>query len=317
MCNMNPGTSILLLSKISHVETYIFIAFHSFFCYNLYNVYLTAENCVCGETGFIMADDSIRFISSGVGLIRCGGLYPSRKNDYNELLYVTGGCLYICEDYSQYRVGEGELILLGRSRRRYGFRECDTDTRFRRVIFGGDTGETYMSANGRRLFTPAHPERLQRLLDMLSLYGGLPEYPADALDSILHLVLVELFVYGIQRDDNETRRAVLCGSVCDYIRVHGGAIKPSQVAAHFGHTVRYLTGIFRGFYSKGIKAYTDAVRLAGIKELLGSGITLSETASSTGFASVKAMQNFFRYQTDMTMREWSGEAGTRKEDNRE
>jgi AraC-like DNA-binding protein len=75
--------------------------------------------------------------------------------------------------------------------------------------------------------------------------------------------------------------------------------------------VKYLTWIFRSFYSKGVKAYTDAVRLARIKELLGSGISLSETAAGTGFASVKAMHNFFRYQTNMTIREWNGETDKR------
>lgn len=255
-----------------------------------------------------MVDDIIRFISSGSGIIRCGGVYPSRKNDYSELLYVTGGCLYICEDYSEYRVGTGQIILLSRSHRRYGFRECETDSQFRRVIFEGDVSEAYSGIeSGRRLFTPAHPERLEMLLDMLLLYGGLPEYPAVALDSIMRLILVELFVYGIQRDDNETHRAVLCGKVCDYIRENGGAIKTAHVAAHFGYTNKYLTVIFHGFYSKGVKAYTDAVRLARIKELLGSGMSVSETAVGTGFNSVKVMQDFFRYQTDMTIREWNGE----------
>lgn len=255
-----------------------------------------------------MADDNIRFVSSGSGIIRCGGVYPSRKNNYNELLYVTEGCLFICEDYSEYRVSAGQIILLSRSHRRYGFRECETDSPFKRVIFEGDAGEAYSGIeSGRRLFAPAHPERLERLLDMLLLYGGLPEYPADALDSIMRLILVELFVYGIERDDNETHRAVLCGKVCDYIRENGGAIKASQVATHFGYTYKYLTVIFHGFYSKGVKAYTDAVRLARIKELFGSGMSVSETAAGTGFRSVRAMQDFFRYQTNMTIREWNGE----------
>jgi len=255
-----------------------------------------------------MADVNIRFVSSGSGIIRCGGVYPSRKNDYNELLYVTDGCLFICEDYSEYRVGTGQIILLSHSHRRYGFRECETDSHFRRVIFKGDAGEAFPEIeSGRRLFTPAHPERLERLLDILHLYGGLPEYPAGALDSIMRLILAELFVYGIQRDDNETHRAVLCGKVCDYIRENGGAIKTANVAAHFGYTYKYLTVIFHGFYSKGVKAYTDAVRLARIKELLGSGMSVSETAAGTGFRSVQALQNFFRYQTNMTIREWNGE----------
>ncbi len=255
-----------------------------------------------------MADDNIRFVSSGSGVIRCGGVYPSRKNDYNELLYVTEGCLFICEEYSEYRVGAGQIILLGRSHRRYGSRLCETDSTFRRVIFEGNAGEAFTGiAPSRRLFTPAHPERLENLLEMLLLYGGLPEYPADALDSIMRLILVELFVYGIQRDDNETHRAVLCGKVCDYIRENGGAIKTAHVAAHFGYTYRYLTVIFRGFYSKGVKAYADAVRLAHIKELLGSGMSVSETAAGSGFGSVRALQDFFRYQTNITIRDWNGE----------
>lgn len=255
-----------------------------------------------------MPEDFIRYVSSGNGVIRRGGVYPSRKNDFNEILYVTEGCLYICEDYSEYRVAAGQLLLLGRFRRRYGCRECDADSSFRRVIFEGDAADLFPGMeSGRRLFTPAHPERLGALLDMLLLYGGLPEYPAAALDSIMRLVLTELFVYGIQRDDNETHRAVLCGKVCDYIRENGGAVKTALVAAHFGYTYKYLTVIFRSFYSKGVKAYADAVRLARIKQLLGSGLSVAETAAKTGFGSVKAIQDFFRYHTEMTVGEWNGE----------
>jgi AraC-like DNA-binding protein len=247
--------------------------------------------------GLITAEGNIRFISSGSGIIRRGGLYPSRKNDYNELVYVTEGCLYICEDYRRFSVQKGEIIILDRFRRRYGYLASDSDTAFRRAVFGGDTGSE------RKIFTPAHPERISMLLDMLTLYSSLPEYPAAALDSVMRLILIELFIYGMDCGDGKNRRAILCAKVCDYINETGGTAKISQIAAHFGYTSGYLTEIFRSFYSKGIKAYTDSVRLSRIKELLASGLSLSETAAETGFASKKAMQDFFRYRTNTSLRE--------------
>lgn len=253
-----------------------------------------------------MAEDNIHFVSTSSGIIHKDSIYPARKSNCSEFLYVTDGCLYICEDYNEYRISQGQIILLDKLRRNYGFRECEADTLFRRLRFEG--GENSVSiTSGRKIFTPAHPERLEKLLDMLLLYAGLPEYPADALDSLTRLIVTEIFIYGIQYDDHETRRVVLCGKVCDYIREHKGAIKASHAAVHFGYTTRYLTDIFRGFYSKGMKAYIDAVRIAQIRELLGSGLSVGETAAETGFHTAGAMRRFIRYHTDMTLKEWAGE----------
>lgn len=234
-------------------------------------------------------------------------LYPSRKSGRGELIYLRSGCLYICEGYREYRISSGEALLLDGSGRHYGFRESGVESSFIRVGFEGDIARASFIGTQHRCFVPAHPERFGQLLALIKLYYSLPEYPDDSIDNILRLTLTELFVDGLPRDDDSNDKLSMCSDICDYVHERNGVVKPSEIAEHFGYTSKYLSVIFCARYARGLKSYIDAVRLAYLKLSLSSDISVNDAAKAAGFNSLKPMQDFFRYNTGMTVNDWLAE----------
>lgn len=251
-----------------------------------------------------MLGETVKFLSYGDGRIPVGGVYPTRRNQHNELIFVTSGLLFVCQDYNEYRLTTGDALLLDGGRRRYGSRECTEETAFRRIVFDCELTDDGSFASIHSCFTPAHPERFSELLDLIRLYSSLPEYPDESLNLLIRLTVNELYIDGVPRDEDARDKLALCSALALYIREQGGAVKTSELAVKFGYSSKYLSELFLTYYSRGLKSYTDAVRLAQIKLLLGSDLTVALASERAGFASPKQMQDFFRYNTGMTVNEW-------------
>lgn len=255
--------------------------------------------------------ESVHFLSFGEGKVKSGELYPMRKSGHGEMLWLHSGCLFICEGYREYRMTAGDVILFDGISSHYGFRESDCASDFTRIVFTGDITQPQNSSSSTSLqcrqFVPAHPERLNDIVSMIRLYHSLPEYPAESIDSVLRLALTELFIDGIPSKDVSPDRLELCGKVCDYIRECNGVIKSGDIASKFGYTQKYLSKLFCARYAHGLKSYIDAVRLAYLKSSLASDMSMLEAAQAAGFDELKPMQDFFRYNTGMTVNEWLNE----------
>ncbi len=252
--------------------------------------------------------EGIHFLSYGEGTVKSGEPYPLRRGGHCEILWLKSGCLFICEGYREYRMKSGDVILFDGSAGHYGFRESGVDSEFIRIVFKGDIAQPQsqiLSASLQfRQFVPAHPERLADIVEMIKLYHGLPEYPSESVDNMLRLALTELFVDGIPSKDISPDRLELCGRICDYILERNGVVKSSDIASKFGYTQKYLSKLFCARYAHGLKSYIDAVRLAHLKSSLASDMSMLEAARAAGFDELKPMQDFFRYNTGMTVSEW-------------
>ncbi len=251
--------------------------------------------------------DGIHFLSYGKGCIHAGMLYPSRKAGRGEILYLHSGSLDICEGYREYRLKAGQVLLLDGQNRHYGFRECSEDTFFTRIVFEGSISDADIAVLAHKVFIPAHPERFEQLLSLILEYYSLPEYPAESVDSILRLIITVLQVDGLPVDDDSNEKLKLCSAICDYVHEKKGVCKSAEVAEHFGYTAKYLSVVFCARYARGLKSYIDAVRLSYLKLSLASDMTAAEAAKIAGFESLKSMQDFFRYNTGMTVNEWMTE----------
>ena len=248
-----------------------------------------------GENTMSGTDTPLRFISGGSCRITVGKAYPAGKAGYGEIICVSEGSLCICEDWYEYTVGAGEVLLLDSSKRHYGARETDNDASFYRVIYTGSHKLAQLAGAAEKIFTPAHPERISDITSMMTSYSSQPEYPEEMMNSLLTMLLIELFVHGLSHDDSSASR--LCGRICDIILAKNGSVRASEVAAEVGYSADYITRVFRGFYSRGLKAYIDDVRMLSIKNMLGRGLSTAEIAGEAGFLSVRAMRDFFRYKS--------------------
>ncbi len=243
-----------------------------------------------------MSEQSLKFISGNSCRLSQNSIYPTGKTGFGEIVYVTEGVLHICEEWYEYTVEAGKILLLDSNKRHYGSRDLKSDAAFYRIVFSGNHGMPQLAGSAEKIFSPSHPDRINSITSMMTLYSSMPEYPAEMTNSLLVMLFVELFVHGIERDDSHTSH--LCGRICDIIVSRGGAVRASEVAAEIGYSADYITRVFRGFYSRGLKAYIDDVRILAIKNMISGGFDIKEIAAQAGFSSVRAMRDFFRYNTD-------------------
>lgn len=252
--------------------------------------------------GLIMRPYGIKFISAGnfTETEKCW-IHPKRTAQTDELIYVTGGTLHICEDYSEYHVERGSVILLEKGHTHYGLMPSEKPLSFMRLIFSveedGEQDEPNMYP--RKISLPGNRQRFDLLWRELIDCTRVPEYPSAVCDYLARLLLIELSVHGTDCDSTFN----LQQRISDWIKNEApSGIRVGDVADHFGYSEDHITRIFKNFYSKGLKNYIDAVRTCRIKEdLLGDRASSAEIAAKQGFANNDALHKFFKSNTGMSI----------------
>ncbi len=240
----------------------------------------------------MLHEDAV-FVSIGKFRTRDNWLHPARISTLNELIYVTDGVLTICEDFSEFRVGPGTVVLLKKDRKHYGTSASQNGLAFWRIGFSGEAA----LQSEQQIFHPADPEQVQLLFSQLYKYDTTPEYPEQYGNYLLRLLLMELSLFGSASESH-----ALPAQVAAYIRSRNGILKVKDVAAHFDYNEDYITRIFKRIYAKGIKAYIDTVRVQYIKQYLTeTDYSYHKIARETGFPDYASLYSFFKYKTGITL----------------
>ena len=178
------------------------------------------------------------FVSAGRYASDKGWIHPARKNNMNELIFLTAGEMSICEDYCEYRLTKDDVLLLDAGRRSYGSRLSDEPVVFWRICFNGAPEEfrpASKTARDIKLFRPADPLHFESLCLMLARYSAMPEYPHATCDMLTSLILTELFVYGSAGSTPD-----LLALICAYVREKQGNVRVHEAAEHFGYSEDYI-----------------------------------------------------------------------------
>lgn len=249
-----------------------------------------------------MLCDTVAFVSAGVFCTeKKGWVHPVQNLDCDELIYVTKGILFICEDYSEYEVRAGDVIWFKNGHTHYGCKGNEDPLSFMRLSFTGwEEHESNTSGVSlKKLSVPDDGEKFTSLWQQLMDCVTTPEYPVCMRDYYTRLLLLELAINGHDR----LKGARIPILISNWIKNEApSGVKVSEVAAHFGYSEDYITRIFKTYYAKGLKNYINAVRICKIKKhLLNTSMSCAEIAELEGFSTTDAFYKFFKSQTDMNV----------------
>ncbi len=144
------------------------------------------------------------------------------------------------------------------------------------------------------------PGRVLNLLEELCRCAASTDYPEEACDYLVRLLMIELSRRSLREAPDDSK---LFPEVLAYLEENSSAdLTAAKVAAHFGYSTDYLTRGFKAYYGRGLKSAIDAVRLAYIRQrLLEPYEDTAALAESCGFRSYKSLSDFFKYNTGMSI----------------
>lgn len=235
------------------------------------------------------------YVTAGKFTSREEWIHPSRVIDTNVLIYVTDGTVYLCEGYNEYILKKGDVIILEKNQRHYGFRPSKDTVSFYWMHFRADIP----SDNAVKTVSMSDEYQMNLLFKQLLHFSNTAEYPANMSDYLVRMILIEATVHFTSEVD---KRPPLITDICEWIRINRDKnIKVADIAAHFKYNEDYIARFFKQYYYKGLKSYIDAVKMKYIKELLmQTEYPLKEIAVMAGFEDYKYFLKFFTYHEEIT-----------------
>jgi AraC-like DNA-binding protein len=236
--------------------------------------------------------EHIKFLAGGRFTSRGEWKHPSRTIDSHELILVLQGTVPIFAGDHTYYLTPGQMLHI-RPGVAHGGTEISTEpVIFYWLHFIGETDSDFLPLE----FTDEIDfGRTVILCKQLLHCANAPEYPTDCADYFMRLLLFEV---NVQRPESTP----LCASVEEWIRINCDRhIRVSDIAAHFGLNVDYLSRVFSRNHPEGLKRYLDAVRCQQIKQDLAStDLSLQALAQKYGFSDYKYFLKYFRFHEGMT-----------------
>ena len=216
-------------------------------------------------------------------------IHPCFTLDTYEIIFVTGGTVYIREGDTDYTLNKGDAIILRPGVMHKGFKRSD-DTSFFWLHFYSNNFEGF-TENLFHANDYYNYELLFRRLNHLNTIGANKS-----------LIECELALMLLNRKYPTERNNKLFFEIADYIKVHiASGLSVTSVAQKFGYNPDYLSKIFIKNTGLSLKKYIDRERNGFVKSLLvNTNLTIKEIAENAGFDDDGAFIKFFRYNNNQT-----------------
>lgn len=231
----------------------------------------------------------IKFSNMGYFVGSEGWMHPDITIKTYEIIFVTGGEVFIREDETDYVLRKGDLLVLRPNVRHLGYKSSDNASFFWLHFYAKNYEEI-----GAYFFHPGafyHYELLFRRLNHLATIG------ADR--RLIECEIALILLGSCERDSGQSK---LFSDVAEYVRIHvATAPTVAAVADVFGYHPDYLSKIFIKNTGMSLKKYIDRERNEYVKSmLLNTNLTVKEIAYSAHFADDGAFIKFFRYNNGQT-----------------
>ena len=243
--------------------------------------------------------EKIKFIHAGLFTAPdLEWIHPARTIDTAELILMQKGTAYLEEEKVPYLLKPGDCLLLEPHRFHRGTRRSEEPVSFYWIHFSGPFSENFLQKH----FALTDSYRADLLCRQLLHYANTPDYPPEASDYLLRVLILELSAQSKNPSTGNRRMH----EICEWIRINvGKPLSSAETAAHFGYNEDYLCRLFKQKYGMGLKQYISETKLCRIKTLLLSpDYSLQEIASMTGFSEYKYFLKFFRYHEGSTPTEF-------------
>lgn len=219
-------------------------------------------------------------------------IHPDRVIDTYEIIFVTGGWVFIREGETDYALKKGDVLLLSPNTRHYGYRKSDDASFFWLHFYA----ENFEKINPRFFHVNDHYNYtlLFRRLNHLSTIGAAPS-----------IIECEIALMLLNRHE-KAQSSKLFSEIADYIQVRvASAPTVSGVAEKFGYNPDYLSKLFIKHTGLPLKKYIDSERNGFVKSLLiNTNLSIKEIAEAAAFLDHGALIKFFRYNNGLTPTEF-------------
>ncbi len=226
-----------------------------------------------------------------------GWIHPKREINSYELIYVTGGTLYIFENDVKYEVRKDEIILLNPHKAHGGYKKSEEKTSFYWFHFRTDLPVSV------KMYTGEYGYDIKYLLKKLLHFSNSFNCPQSLCDAVGYSIYEEL-VYRVS-DEREKESSVL-NEIFEYVRINAAnGVNVRRTAKHFGYSPDYLGKIFKKKYKVGLNEYIVSQKINYAKDLLiTTTMSVKEISALSSVGSYNAFIKFFVYHEGITPSEF-------------
>ncbi|MBO5377694.1 MAG: helix-turn-helix transcriptional regulator [Ruminiclostridium sp.] len=248
--------------------------------------------------------------------------HADRIVDFNILIYVISGVIYVTEDEQDYQISEGELLFLKNGIHHYGKVEIAKGTRWYFVHFCFDEisgvpvfgkGDSVMRQYEPVRFGAVLPKKLtglqgsvveMKIKDFIDYFHSSDDMKVWYINSKLSELLSEICFYG------EGQSAGLSDRICDFLGRH--MTEPfcaEKLEKHFFLSYKHMAAVFRREKNITMQQYHNRIRMNAAQSYLRSTLMpVGEISSLLGFNDMLYFSRCFKNFTGVSPTEYRKKA---------
>lgn len=245
-----------------------------------------------------------------------GFLHHCRNFEWNVLIIVTQGVLYMNVNDTEYAIRSGQYIFLPAFEKHFGTTASTGRLSYQWIHF---TSKVPMNCKERAKIGLlehsyafpeyggiSHSSRMSQLFHQLADISMSEHYPRQMADFAVSMLVMELTHDVSQTTGTEPTVTPQIYSVMEWIqRNYYCPFSIAELAGKFGYHPDYFSSLFKKHLGISITNYTNKIRIKAAKMLLANySITLKEAAYSCGFSDDKYFMRTFKSLEGVTPTEY-------------
>lgn len=242
-------------------------------------------------------------------------IHLSRTLTDYELMVVTEGVLYLADGSQQFKVSEGEYLLLPPSTQQYGYQVSACSFYWlhfsspNQTVVTVDAAESLPRKEDQKIVLPRYGKlkSLEKMIVMMKqLQDSVRSYDMSSLNNYMStVILCELYNQLFYTDPTaikKTRQEQLYHDIVDYIKwSRGEPVKVSQIAEVFGYNEKYLSHLFSSIAGISLKQYILQQKMELAKYLLtDTNQNISEVSVKLGYTDSHNFMKAFKKIVGLT-----------------
>lgn len=228
-----------------------------------------------------------------------------RTADFNVMIYVLDGAIYVTEETSDYEIISGGLIFLKNGIHHFGKHEIPKGTRWFYAHFYFDEVPVYESVFAplpkflEGLSGSAAEKRIMELSDLCSS-------EKDSRDRYINLRFAELLNYLAYDRSERPMPQKLSDRICRYLSENIAApFSAKAIEGEFFLSYKRLAAVFKAETGMSMQQYHDRLKMTEARRLLSSTLmTVGEAATAVGYNDPLYFSRRFREMTGSSPTEY-------------
>lgn len=236
----------------------------------------------------------------GKFVLENGFCHMKRRMALNELILMTEGEMYICEDDKDfYTVRAGDMLFLRAGREHRGFKESSGPVSFFWFHYSSDSDEDNSLVPH---FTPAKTAYIAQLYNQLFRYCKISR---EAVDCAATLLVIEAREAA---SGTAAERSTTAETIRAWIEAGAtGRLTVRKIAEHFGYSPDYVSSLLKELTGFSAKNYITHLRIDRAMELfLSTDMSAKQISAHCGYEDYRQFLKLFKKHTGMTPKEYRG-----------